>query len=295
MPVTGENHTFNLHAVVYATDFSLCSQNAGLYAAFLAEFFSSRLLVTHAFTVSQAAMEVEVDHKLISQERRDLQSLLDRKAYLLGDRKIEAIPVLLDGVPKRVIPALMAEQAPSLLVLGTHGGGWVERGVIGSVAEQILRSTAWPSLTVGPQVPALNGSGLPFKRILYATDFTPSAAHAATYAVQLAEAFGSDFDVLNVIPQSAVDHPERLHELQDRFYSSLDHLIADHASELCNPRTFVDVGKAHHRVLQHVRDRAIDLLVLGIRKTSHLGLEMRTSGAFQLIVDAGCPVLTIAA
>jgi hypothetical protein len=33
--------------------------------------------------------------------------------------------------------------------------------------------------------------------------------------------------------------------------------------------------------------------VLGLRKTSHLGLEMRTSGAFRIIVDAECPVLTI--
>jgi hypothetical protein len=37
----------------------------------------------------------------------------------------------------------------------------------------------------------------------------------------------------------------------------------------------------------------MDLLVLGIRKTSHLGMEMRTSGAFRIIVDAECPVLTI--
>jgi hypothetical protein len=34
-------------------------------------------------------------------------------------------------------------------------------------------------------------------------------------------------------------------------------------------------------------------LVLGIRKTSHLGMEMRTSAAFQIIVGAECPVLTI--
>jgi hypothetical protein len=41
----------------------------------------------------------------------------------------------------------------------------------------------------------------------------------------------------------------------------------------------------------------IDLLILGIakgiRRSSHLGLTTRTSGAFQLIVDAECPVLTV--
>ncbi len=290
----GERSDSNLQSVVYATDFSLCSQNAGLYASGMAKFFSSTLFVAHAFTVSQPAMEVEVDSRLVSQERRDLQFLLARKAYLLASNSLEAIPALLDGEPKLVIPKLMADHAPSLLVLGTHGGGWVERGVIGSVAEQILRSTVWPSLTVGPQVPSLNSSTLSFKRILYATDFTPSAAHAATYAISMAKAFGSEIDVLNVIPQGAVDHPDRLSDLQERFYKSLDGLLSEQAKTFCHPRTFVDVGKAHHRILEHIRERSIDLLVLGIRKTSHLGLEMRTSGAFRLIVDAACPVLTVA-
>ena len=56
-----------------------------------------------------------------------------------------------------------------------------------------------------------------------------------------------------------------------------------------------EVGKAHAAILRHIQERSIDLLVLGIRKTAHLGLEMRTSGAFQLIVDATCPVMTITA
>jgi nucleotide-binding universal stress UspA family protein len=47
------------------------------------------------------------------------------------------------------------------------------------------------------------------------------------------------------------------------------------------------------QILEHIRERSIDLLVLGIRKSSHLGMEMRTSRAFQIIVEAECPVLTI--
>jgi hypothetical protein len=47
-------HGLNIGAVVYGTDFTVCSQNAGLYAAQLARFFAAKLVVTHAFTVSQA-------------------------------------------------------------------------------------------------------------------------------------------------------------------------------------------------------------------------------------------------
>ena len=42
MPVTGDRPELNLKAVVYATDFSLRSRNAGLYAAQLASYFVSK-------------------------------------------------------------------------------------------------------------------------------------------------------------------------------------------------------------------------------------------------------------
>ena len=283
----------NLKAVVFATDFSLCSQNAGLYAARMAAYFSAKLLVTHAFTRSQAAMEVEIGDRRVSQQRRDLTRLLSKEALLVGADSIETVPTLLEGNPKHVIPELADRNQPSMIVLGTHGGNRLERGIIGSVAEKILRSTRWPALTVGPYVQALSSKNLPFESILFATDFTPAAASAALYAVTLAEVFGARIDVLNVIQDGTIEHPDRLSDLQHRFYDALDGLVPSLAKEFCDPRTFVEVGSAHDRILEHVRENSMDLLVLGIRQTSHLGMEMRTSGAFRIIVDAECPVLTV--
>jgi len=293
MPVIGDRPDLNLRTVIYATDFSPCSKNAGFYAARLAAFFSAKLLVTHAFTLAQAAMEVEIGDRLLSQQRNTLADLLSKEAALLGAGPVKAIPVLLEGEPVHVIPGLADMHEPSMIVLGTHGGGRIERGIIGSVAEKILRSTCWPALTVGPQVQPLAPHVFPFERILFATDFTGAAANAATYALKFAEAFGAKIDVLNVIQEAAIDHPDRLAHLQTRFFSALDALVPQCAKEFCDPRTYVAVGGAHDKILEHIRERSIELLVLGIRKTSHISMEMRTSGAFRIIVDAPCPVLTI--
>jgi nucleotide-binding universal stress UspA family protein len=251
------------------------------------------LLVTHAFILSQAALEVEIDHRLLSQQRKDLKSLLSRKAALLCPGSIEAIPTLLEGDPEDVIPALADRNAPSMIVMGTHGGGWLERGIIGSIAEKILRCSSWPSLTVGPQVKPVSSRTFPFARILFATDFTAAAANAAIHAVTLAEVFGAKIDVLNVIQDDAIEHPDRLSELQNRFFGALDGIVPQQAMEFCDPRTYVAVGRSHDQILKHIGERSIDLLVLGIRKTSHLSMEVRTSRAFKIIVDAACPVLTI--
>ncbi len=167
------------------------------------------------------------------------------------------------------------------------------REIVGSVAEGILRSTSWPVLTVGPQVPSAAEKHPVFQHILYATDLTPAAAGAAVYAVSFARAFRADIDVLNVVQRDAIDHPDRLSDLRSRFYHALDNVVPDRAKDFCNPRSFVEVGNAHRQILEHIRERSVDLLVLGIRKSSHLGIETRTSRAFQLIVHATCPVLTV--
>lgn len=293
MPVIGEMPELDLNAVIYGTDFSASSSNAGFYAASLAEHFSATLIVTHAFTLSQAAMEVEVEPSQVSRQRKDLESRLSREASALSHGSFQAMPVLLQGDPKQEIPDLAAAKAPSLVVLGTHGGEWLTREIIGSVAEGILRSTSWPVLTVGPHVPSAAGKRSPFRHILYATDLTPSAARAAVYALSFAKTFRADLDVLHVVQREAIDHPDRLSEIEKRFYLALDNLVPDPSKEFCNTRSFVEVGNAHRQILEHIRERSVDLLVLGIRKSSHLGIETRTSRAFQLIVHAPCPVLTI--
>lgn len=283
-----DSHDLNLKAVVFATDFSACSENAGSYAERIAAYFKAELFVAHAFMLTQAAMEVEAKGALVSEQRRDLTALLTQKASSLG-----ATPVLLEGDPKVVIPQLADRHTPALVVLGTHGGGRLERGVVGSTAERILRSTTWPSLTVGPRVKPVSETTFPFRRMLFATDFSVAAAQAAVFAVPMAKRLGAEMDVLHVIHEDVLVQPEQLAELKDRFCSALDGLVPQPDPDFCNPLTYVSVGSAHDRILDHIRKRKIDLLVLGLRKTSHLSMEMRTSGAFRIIADAECPVLTI--
>jgi nucleotide-binding universal stress UspA family protein len=231
----GDRPELYLKAVVYATDFSLCSQNAGLYAARIASYFSATLLVTHAFILSQAALEVEINHILVSQQKKDLKSLLSRNAVLLGAESIEAVATLLEGDPQDVIPALADSNAPAIIVLGTHGGGRLERGIIGSVAEKILRSSRWPTLTVDPLVKPVSSQTFPFARILFATNLSPTSASAAIYAGTFAEVFGAKIDVLNLIQDDAIEQPERLSELRIRFFGAFDGLVPEQVKEFCDP------------------------------------------------------------
>ncbi len=283
----------DIRTVIYATDFSLYSQSAGFYAARLAEFWRATLLVVHAFTLSQAAMEVEIDHLLISQQRSDLSFLLARKAAFLSSPTMQAIPMLLEGAPKTAIPRLAEQQGPSIVVLGTHGGGWIQRGLIGSVAEQVLRTTSAPSLIVGPNVQALSAMASPFSQILLATDFAPDSVNAAAHAMACAEAFQAKMDILNVVTHDDMMHQEKLAAIRKKFYEAMGQGDSKHLQDFFEPRLHQEVGKVRDRVLAYVHDHAVDLLVLSIRDSGYPGLEAARSGAFPLIAAAKCPVLTV--
>lgn len=292
MPLNDESPSLSLNSVIYGTDFSETAKNAGRYAVLMATQCEARLLVTHAFTLAPAAMDVEIAHSYPSQQRKDIEAMLAARAHALSTEALRAMPVLLTGDPRRKLPALAEEQAPSLLVLGTHGRGWLGRELLGSVAEEILRSTRWPVLTINPRARDISPDA-PFRRILYATDLSPAAARAASFALAFARAFGADLDVLHVIETETANHPEQLAAMRNRFSSALDGLVREEAGDFCNPATFIETGRAHAQILRHIQERTVDLLVLGLQKTEYPRLRVRLSRAFDLITKAGCPTLTI--
>lgn len=295
MDVTANSPQLPLKAIVYATDFSACSENAGRYASLLARKFDADLLTVHSFVLTQAAMEAEAEANppQKSVQRADLETALAAAAQRYGEGARRSAAVLLEGDPRERIPKLAQEHAPALIVLGTHGRGAIERSLVGSVAERILRAASGPSLTVGPHVPPLDADKPPFRRILFATGLSPEAARGATCAVMMATAFEACVDVLHVVHQEDVEAPNRLHEIQKQFAASMEKLVPEQARAICNPKAILEVGSAHERILEHLHSNSADLLVLSLRKSSHLWLQSRLSGAFQIVANAPCPVLTI--
>ena len=295
MHATADSTPMAFKTIIYATDFSASAENAGRLASLLARKFDAELLMAHSFVLSQAAMEVEMETGPSgkSAQRRDLEAALAKAAQRFGGGVKQVTPVLVEGDPRERIPALAKQHAPSMLVMGTSGRGRLERGVVGSVAERILRATDQPALTVGPHVPAFDPNTSTFHRVLYATDLPPVAAQAATYAAGIADAFQAEIDVLHVIHPEDQRQPDRLNKIQAEFNTILEGMAAQHDTEIRRPKGFVEAGVAHEQILQHIRDFPVDLLVLAIRQSTHLWLQARLSGAFQMIAEANCPVLTI--
>ena len=281
--------------IIFATDFSACSLNAGSYAALLARRFDAGLVVAHAFLPSGPALEVEAEARsaVKSGQRKDQEAALGAAAATFGLGLERTTTVLLEGDPREAIPRLARDYAQPLVVLGTEGRGPVARGIVGSVAERILRANEGPCLTIGPSAPACIAPSCSFRRILFATGLSRAATRGAAYAAAVAQAFNAELEVLHVVHPEDADSSCGLEAIHKRFEAALVELVPQQAETFLKPQAVVEVGSAHECIPKHLHASKADLLVLSLRKSSHLWLQSRLSGAFQIVASAPCPVLTV--
>ena len=250
----------SIDTVVFATDFSPASYVASLYATALAEHFHCKLLLMHVFVPSQSAQDAEAQSGLPSEDRKLRQQRLDLTAAALKPQNGEARSLLVDGDPSKMIPKVVNQMDHALLVLGTHGGHMIERRLIGSVAENILRQSSIPTLTVSEKLPS--PSAQLFQKMLYATDSSTVASQAAPLARAFAHSFSSQLEVISVIDESEGSVAEILADLDFRTTEQLSKGLKDQCSHFMQPRSVTPSRHAHDEIIRRLKADKSDLLIL---------------------------------
>ncbi len=95
--------------------------------------------------------------------------------------------------PELILAALRAKHAPELIVMGTHGRTGMERMIIGSVAEEVIRHSRRPVMVTGPIAQTKVQDLDPRKQvnILVTTDLGKNSRAAELYALSLAKRIGA--------------------------------------------------------------------------------------------------------
>jgi nucleotide-binding universal stress UspA family protein len=167
---------------------------------------------------------------------------------------------------------------------------------LGSVAEDIFRRSLVPVITVGPFARSEHCSNGRFARVLFATDFATESGAAARYAISLAEENDAKLTLLYVAGDAA-EHKTNSRESLSvaEAMHQLDKLVPVESTSWCHPETVVEYGHPAERILDAARERGADLIVLGVRGTSHLlaATHLEGSTAHQVVAGALCPVLTV--
>jgi len=144
-----ETHLLRFERILVATDFSAPSQYAFKLACSLARDHGSRLIVLHV-VLTLGPEFVPLGEASTQLEPEGLRRRLWAEVTQVQPTD-PAIPVehqLAEGDPAAEITRVAAALDCQLIVMGTHGRTGLDRFVMGSVAEQVMRKAACPVLTV---------------------------------------------------------------------------------------------------------------------------------------------------
>jgi len=137
-----------IHTILFPTDFSECSQAAFRIAASLARDYGARLIVLHVYPPPLDHSE-EVARRAPDDNYEDsLWKSLE--AIQAEDLKYDIDYQLVEGDAADEIVRVATERPCDLIVMGTHGRMGLERVLLGSVAEKVIRHAACPVLTTKP-------------------------------------------------------------------------------------------------------------------------------------------------
>ncbi|MFW6000366.1 MAG: universal stress protein [Halorubrum sp.] len=78
----------------------------------------------------------------------DGDAALETVRELAADRDVDVETAVVEGSPSRKIITHAEEAGCDLVVMGTHGRGGIDRLLLGSVAEKVVRGSSVPVLTV---------------------------------------------------------------------------------------------------------------------------------------------------
>jgi nucleotide-binding universal stress UspA family protein len=100
-------------------------------------------------TASYAGMPMESSWEGVSELlREDAEKAAGEVESLAADTGLDAETAVAEGSPSKEIIRYAEANGCDLIVMGTHGRGGIDRLLLGSVAEKVVRGSSVPVLTV---------------------------------------------------------------------------------------------------------------------------------------------------
>ena len=284
-----------IQRILCPVDFYPALERAVDYAVALAKNYEARLTLLHVVApILPTAYGVRVDLKslveaLKEESARKLQQL-SKKAES-ADVSVEYI--VRTGDIHQEIQRIVRSAKIDLVVMGTHGRRGVERWVLGSVAEQLLRSIKVPLLTIG-RTRKHETAPPAIRRILVTTEFSEGTSEAIAYAFSIAQECQAQISILHVIGDIGADTSEEYRDiLTKKMGDQLEKLIPDEARVWCDAKTRVETGMPFKVILKVLEKENIDLLVMNVHGKRGLDRSLLDSTAERVVRAATSPVLMI--
>jgi nucleotide-binding universal stress UspA family protein len=280
-----------LRHLLCPVDFSHPSAQALRYAAALSAAMSGDLTILH---VRAAAS------RPFGGNRSPEPTLEEFAASLIGTQPSIRL-VERDGDPVPEILDAATALGSDVIIMGTHGRAGLERLLLGSVTERVVRRSPVPVLTVPRRQPPDAREPIILATVLCAVDFSEASRRAVEYAASVAASAGARLVLAHALEWSEEEERpsaapgQSLPSSEEDAMARLNRLLSDDLRARSSPEFVIGYGTPAEEVLRLARELETDLVVLGIRRRNPIDLAVFGSTAQRLTREGACAVLTVRA
>jgi nucleotide-binding universal stress UspA family protein len=281
--------------IIFATDFSDAADRAIPFVKEIAEHYEAKLVALHVHppVVNPMTPPETWAADTAAAEARDQ---MRRERLLNTFAGIPTEVLMEEGGIHTALQEAIEKYHTDLVVIGTRGRTGIGKLLLGSTAEEILRTATCPVLTIGPHADPTHELGGKIREILYATDFASASQNAAAYAVSLAEEFQARLVLLHVVPGPGADDLVVEADVAKSIKGLLQKLVPAEATAWCKPEYFVEEGSPAEKILEMAHLRGSDLIVLGVKPGEGVpgaATHLPIATVHKVVAQAECPVLTV--
>lgn len=308
--------------ILCAIDFSEFSDNILAHGSLLASEFGSKLYLCHIVPPNinlSSHLITYFDYSEV--EREMMETALKRLNEIASGLDVECEVIVKSGHPAARIKQIVAEKQIEMVIAATHGRSGMERFLIGSVTQKLVKVLDCPILVLhghSEANPAVTAQGIHIKKILVGCDFSPDSQLAFEYALSFAQEFQTQLHLAHVIrPEERPDirfqieagAQETLSGTWDRLVypgvesdstisnvrmqEKLINLVPKESLNWCTPVTVLLEGQPYKELVAYADKEGIDMIVLGIRGHHLLEEFLVGSTTDRVIQRASCPVLAV--
>ncbi len=290
-----------IHSVLAATDFSPASGKAQRHGLSIARHFHAKFFLAHVVPsvgLNMVAADAREDALKLA-----LQEITERERAMVQDGTLQGLShefILSHGDAWTELQAIIRQHQIDLIVIGTHARHGIEKMILGSVAEKIIREADPLVLTVGPQsgsdaaLENTNGA----RMFLFPTNFGAASLQALPHAISFSNHFRAKLVLLHVAPSSRLTAAGLILEAQKKppqeLLDRLRGLIPANTLAVA-PEFMVALGDRGEQILHAAASLQADLIIMGLDHSRHgrVAAHLPATTTYQVICQARCGVLTV--
>lgn len=278
--------------ILVGVDFSREATLALKTAIAIGKIFDSEIFLVNAVSIfvygtGQEPVLPETISAEIASAKEEMEQMVAGEPQLQGLR-LKTTVAYAGAVD--LIEQVASKAKVDLIVLGSHGSSGLDRLVLGSVAESVLRKAACPVLIAGPNCRVEEH---PFRAILFATNLKTTGLRAAQYASALSEHVHGRLTLLYVIENKTNLSAPETELIESCLKQELRSLLPADAALFCEPKVRLEYGSPAQLIPVVAESESASVIVVGLQNQSALADHSPWSTLSHVIREAKCGVLGV--